>query len=220
MTEISLEQVYSIVDSFFKRFEGNFLVEYFKKNYYGKRGFGCRLSPRDIISLNLYRFFMQISHLKAFHCFVNAILAKNREKCRAERVHFADSTPVEVCKNNKISRNRVDKGYASRGKSTKGWFYGFKLHGVCAEDMTVESLVFTTGSVHDSKMAFQLTKNIAGKAFADGGYQLKARSHFKTGGKRCFYAQHHKKEYEPPYLRRTVPQPRKTQHNRNCMERS
>ena len=39
MTEISLIEVYKIVDSFFKYFEGNFLVEHFARNYYGKRGF-------------------------------------------------------------------------------------------------------------------------------------------------------------------------------------
>ncbi|MBR6078962.1 MAG: hypothetical protein IKP60_02220 [Treponema sp.] len=52
-----------------------------------------------------------------------------------QKVHFVDSTPVEVCKNSKISRHRVARGYASRGKSTKGWFFGFKLHGVCTEDL-------------------------------------------------------------------------------------
>ena len=39
MTEISLIEVYKIVNSFFKYFEGNFLVEHFARNYYGKRGF-------------------------------------------------------------------------------------------------------------------------------------------------------------------------------------
>ena len=39
MTEISLIEVYRIVDSFFNYFEGNFLVEHFARNYYGKRGF-------------------------------------------------------------------------------------------------------------------------------------------------------------------------------------
>ena len=33
--------------------------------------------------------------------------------------------------------------------------------------MIVESLTFTTGSVHDSKMAQKLTKDIIGKAFAN-----------------------------------------------------
>ena len=84
------------------------------------------------MSLNIYRFFMQFSNLKAFHrfankylkerypnfpnyenflkatnksfpmmmLFVNSVLAKNREKCAGETIHFIDSTPVEVCKNN------------------------------------------------------------------------------------------------------------------------
>ncbi len=205
MTEISLKQVYSVIESFFKYFKGNSLVEYYKDKFYGKRGFRPKLSLEDIMALNLYRFFMQIKNLKAFHRFVKrfhkdrfpdfpnyenflkatnksfpmmvvfvfAILNKNREKCSACKVHFVDSTPIEVCKNNKISRNKVAKGYASRGKSTKGWFFGFKLHGVCTENMTVENLIFTTGSVHDSKMAEKLTKDILGKAFADAGYQLK-----------------------------------------------
>ena len=49
MTEISLIEVYRIVDSFFKYFEGNFLVEHFARNYYGKRGFKRYLSMKDII---------------------------------------------------------------------------------------------------------------------------------------------------------------------------
>ena len=47
MTEISLIEVYRIVDSFFKYFEGNFLVEHFARNYYGKRGFKRYLSMKD-----------------------------------------------------------------------------------------------------------------------------------------------------------------------------
>ena len=74
MTEISLIEVYKIVDSFFKYFEGNFLVEHFAKNYYGKRGFKRYLSMKDIMALNIYRFFMQFSNLKAFHRFANEYL--------------------------------------------------------------------------------------------------------------------------------------------------
>lgn len=69
MTEMSLVEVYKIVDSFFNYFEGNFLVEYFARNYYGKRGFKRSLSMKDIMALNSYRFFMQFSNLKAFHQF-------------------------------------------------------------------------------------------------------------------------------------------------------
>ena len=43
-------------------------------------------------------------------------------------ISFVDSTPIRVCKNKRIKRNRVFKGIANTGKSTMGWFYGFKLH--------------------------------------------------------------------------------------------
>ena len=43
--------------------------------------------------------------------------------CRA-----VDSTKLAVCANPRISRNRTFKGLAARGRSTMGWFFGFKLH--------------------------------------------------------------------------------------------
>jgi hypothetical protein len=43
-------------------------------------------------------------------------------------ISFVDSTPLRVCKNKRIKRNKVFKGIATTGMSTMGWFYGFKLH--------------------------------------------------------------------------------------------
>ena len=34
----------------------------------------------------------------------------------------------------------------------KGWFFGFKLHGVCSEKGAPESVIFTSGNINDSKM--------------------------------------------------------------------
>lgn len=43
-------------------------------------------------------------------------------------ISFVDSTPITVCHNRRIRRHKVFKDLAARGKSTMGWFYGFKLH--------------------------------------------------------------------------------------------
>ena len=45
-------------------------------------------------------------------------------------ISIADSTPIAVCDNLRIRRHRVFKGVAQRGKSSTGWFFGFKLHAV------------------------------------------------------------------------------------------
>ena len=41
---------------------------------------------------------------------------------------IADATPLAVRHNMRISRQRVIKGIAQRGKYFTGRFYGFKLH--------------------------------------------------------------------------------------------
>ena len=39
-----------------------------------------------------------------------------------------DSTPIRVCHNRRIHSHSVFAGMAVRGKTSLGWFYGFKLH--------------------------------------------------------------------------------------------
>jgi hypothetical protein len=41
---------------------------------------------------------------------------------------FADSTSIKVCKNKRIFNHKVFAGIAQRGKTTMGYFFGFKLH--------------------------------------------------------------------------------------------
>ena len=39
-------------------------------------------------------------------------------------ISYIDSTPIRVCNNKRIKRNKVFKDIATVGKSTMGWFYG------------------------------------------------------------------------------------------------
>ena len=43
-------------------------------------------------------------------------------------ISFIDSTRLPVCHNKRIFTHKVFDGYAARGKSSMGWFFGFKLH--------------------------------------------------------------------------------------------
>jgi len=100
------------------------------------------------------------------------LLLLNRQM-NTEGLHFLDSTALSVCENWNIATHRVAKDFASRGKTSKGWFYGFKLHGVCDAFGNLENVRFTTGSEHDSQQAEPLTEGLSGLFVGDAGYLLR-----------------------------------------------
>jgi len=92
---------------------------------------------------------------------------------RGNKEHFVDSTDVLVCKNHNIYKYRVAKQIAARGKTSKVWFFGFKLHGVCTAEGKLESIFFTLGNVHDNRALDDLIVNLEGIFVCDAGYLLK-----------------------------------------------
>ena len=119
--------------------------------------------------------------------FLQYQLYLNRINCKDD-TFYLDSTPVTVCENRYIASHKVAKGIASRGKSTKGWFYGFKLQGVCTKDGTLVKLCFRPGKEHDSKAFNESTKGLFGTFVTDSGYLLKEdelRRMFESGRKPC-----------------------------------
>ena len=100
--------------------------------------------------------------------------------CRGEStgISFIDSTVLRVCHNKRIKRNKVFKGIAEVGKSTMGWFFGFKLHLIINDKGEILSFYLTKGNVddRDSKTITQMTKELFGKIFGDKGYISNALS--------------------------------------------
>lgn len=86
--------------------------------------------------------------------------------------NFIDSTKVVVCDNHRIRRNKVFRGLAARGKSSMGWFYGFKLHLVVNERGEITSFMLTPGNVADNnpKLGSKLCAKLSGKLYGDRGY--------------------------------------------------
>lgn len=83
---------------------------------------------------------------------------------------FVDSTPIQVCHNRRIKRHKVFAGLAAHGKTSMGWFYGFKLHLVVNEHGEILAFQLTPGNVDDRKPVPVLFKDLFGKVFADRGY--------------------------------------------------
>ena len=91
---------------------------------------------------------------------------------RCTGISFIDSTCVPVCHNKRIKRNKVFKGYAEIGKSTMGWYFGFKLHLICNERGELLNFMLTKANVDDRnpEVFNRLSDNVFGKLFADKGY--------------------------------------------------
>jgi hypothetical protein len=85
-------------------------------------------------------------------------------------IGFIDATSLKVCHNRRISRHRVFKNIASRGKTSVDWFFGFKLHLVVNELGELLNVTLTPGNVDDRSPVPSLLKNLSGKIFADRGY--------------------------------------------------
>lgn len=87
-------------------------------------------------------------------------------------ISFVDSTPIRVCKNKRIKSNKVFKDLAQVGRSTMGWFYGFKLHIVINDKGEILNFTITAANVDDREPLKNenFLKEIFGKLFADKGY--------------------------------------------------
>ena len=90
----------------------------------------------------------------------------------ATGISFIDSTAIAVCKNPRISSHKVMKGLAKRGKTSTGWFFGFKLHLVINHHGQIVAFLITPGNVDDRnpEVVKKLTKKLFGKLFGDRGY--------------------------------------------------
>lgn len=85
-------------------------------------------------------------------------------------ISFVDSTKLQVWHNKRIPRNKVFKNLAKRGKTTTGWFYGFKLHLIINEKGDILSFLLTQGNISDVAVLEELSKGVFGKLFGDKGY--------------------------------------------------
>lgn len=87
-------------------------------------------------------------------------------------ISIIDSTPIRVCHVKREKSHKVFKGMATKGKSTIGWFFGFKLHLVINDKGEIIQFLITQAHVDDRDPLNnkKFHERIFGKLFADKGY--------------------------------------------------
>jgi hypothetical protein len=88
-------------------------------------------------------------------------------------VYSIDSAALSVCRNPCISAHRVAKGYALRGKTGGGCFFGFKARGVCPVEGSLPDILLATGSVPDCQVVPEITQTLEGLFVGNAGYLLR-----------------------------------------------
>lgn len=102
-------------------------------------------------------------------------LTLNMKTCclgKCTGISFIDSTPIRACNKKRIKQNKVFKDISNVGKSTMGWFYGFKLHIVINDKGELMDFIITQANVDDRAPLKEgdFLKKIFGSLYTDKGY--------------------------------------------------
>lgn len=199
MTKMILTQLYVEIDDFMKVYEP-MMSERLISDGLLKRQRATKLSLSEIMTIIVYfhmsgyRNFKDFykKHILTFHIqtfpdlvsysrFIELIprtllplsaFMKMQRRGKSTGITFVDSTTMDVCHNRRIHQHKVFQGMAQRGKSSTGWFYGFKLHLLVNEFGEIVNFAFTPGNIDDrnEELMLKLTRNISGKLIGDKGY--------------------------------------------------
>ncbi len=134
--------------------------------------YACRHLRKDFPNLVSYSRFIQL--MPRLVGPIAAFLKSSFGKCTG--ISIIDSTSIRVCHNRRITRNKVFSGLAERGKTTMGWFFGFKVHLITNDRGELLSVRLTKGNVDDRQPVPKMTKDIFGNLFGDKGYLSSALS--------------------------------------------
>jgi hypothetical protein len=201
LTESNLVEIFYFADEFCKEFnkalEG---AQLGPDNSKKRRNKPCKLSDPEVITIliafhlksyrnlkHFYTQYVQVHMTKEFPQTVSynrfvelqqkallpmAIFLKTMRLGCCTGISVVDSTPLRVCNNKRIFNHKVFDGIAQRGKSTMGYFFGFKLHLIINDKGEILNFVITPGNVDDREPLknSDFLGRIFGKLFADKGY--------------------------------------------------
>lgn len=197
-----ITEIFVSIDDFYSKFS-NEIKKYQLSDTKNCRNRAFRMTPGEVMTIMVLFHLSNYKDMKHFYlCYVKKYLkcefphtvSYNRfvelmqsvllpltfylKACRpgdCTGISFVDSTPLKVCHNRRIPSNKVFREFAQRGKSSMGWFFGFKLHIIVNDKGDILNFAITQGNVDDREplVSGKLLKDIWGKLFGDRGYLSK-----------------------------------------------
>jgi IS5 family transposase len=199
LARLDLTQIFCDVDDFYREFERFCERDIPRLPCDGQpKGYQSRLSISEVMTIVIafhgsgYRTFKDFytskvlpdwrdafPHLVSYGRFVElmpwsfmALTTFLNTRCLGEvtGISFIDSTSVSVCHVKRAKAHKTFKGLADWGKSSVGWYFGFKLHLIINDRGELLAATLTPGNTDDRKPVREMTKDLVGKLFGDRGY--------------------------------------------------
>ena len=201
LTTNEITEIFFLCDDFTKEFDKSYKKHILQQDNGKKtRNKPCRLSHSEVMTILISFHLCGYRNLKHYYLFYVSqhmnkefprLVSYNRfvelqqqvafplvlflKLCRIGEctgISFIDSTTVKVCHIKREKQNKVFLGSATKGKSTIGWFFGFKLHIIINDKGEILSFVITQGNVDDREPLYSQSfiKSVFGKLYADRGY--------------------------------------------------
>jgi hypothetical protein len=194
---VELTTIFYHVDNFCNLFEKNFKANALSEGQ-GHRNRPCSLKLSEVMSILIFYHHSGYKTFKHYYtnniglklafpgmpsytrfielqknaCIPLTIFIKLQTQQICNGVSFIDSFPLRVSHEKRISSHKTFRKSAARGKTSVGWFYGFKVHLVINGYGEILDFTITPGNIADNnaKNLAQLTKKIHGKLYGDKGY--------------------------------------------------
>ncbi|UOO81246.1 IS982 family transposase [Uruburuella testudinis] len=233
-----LTELFCLVDDFCKTFEPKFNQQRISHQANKKiRQRKASVSTAEIMTVWIYFHQIRYRHFKTYYLFqIKRMLSQafpnmpsyNRFVELAQRtiipfsaflktqmgqcsgISFVDSTALAVCHNRRIPTHRVFAGSARRGKSSMGWFYGFKLHALINHQGALVDVRLTPGNVNDRHAWKDMAASLWSIVVGDKGYLGKELTQWLQNeygirlvtGKKKNMKQKDKIPFEPGFLQK------------------
>lgn len=100
------------------------------------------------------------------------------------QANYIDSKPLEVCHIKREKQHKVFRGLAQKGRTSKGYFFGLKLHMISNQKGELLRICLSSGNVADNnaKILRFMLKNWKGKVYGDKGYLTRLKEDFEKQG--------------------------------------